>query len=126
LFIFYYEIVTKSKNILVKFILSIYNQQLLFTFAIPYTLNTNDDDTNGSMPLTVNITFEFSNWIHVKKHWNYLRLECKNWQHNGCRLNCDDDMHVSLLKTFFRLWLNAKIFHPCKHFFSKCCSCIFI
>jgi len=31
LFIFYSEIVTKSKNVLIKFMFSIYNQQLFFT-----------------------------------------------------------------------------------------------
>jgi hypothetical protein len=40
---------------------------LLFTFAIPYSPYTNDDDNNGSRPPTLNITFEFFNGIHVKK-----------------------------------------------------------
>jgi hypothetical protein len=78
LFILCFEIITKSKNILVNFTFSIYNQQVLFTFVIPYSPYTNDNDNNGSKPLILNRSFEFSNGIHVKKHANYLRLECKN------------------------------------------------
>ncbi len=44
-------------------------------------------------------------------------MECKNWQHNGCWLNYDDNMHVTLFKTSFRLWFNAKKFHLHKHAF---------
>jgi hypothetical protein len=66
LFILYFEIVTKSKNALVKFTFSICNQQLLFTFVIPYSLYTNDNDNNGSRPPTLNKTFEFFNEIYVK------------------------------------------------------------
>jgi hypothetical protein len=68
LFIFCFEIITKSKKVLVKFTFSIYYQQLLFTFAIPYSSYINDDNNNGSRPLTLNKTFEFSNGIHVKIH----------------------------------------------------------
>jgi hypothetical protein len=78
LFILCFEIITKSKNILVNFTFSIYNQQVLFTFVIPYSPYTNDNDNNGSKPLILNRSFEFFNGIHVKKHANYLRLECKN------------------------------------------------
>jgi hypothetical protein len=67
LFISCFEIVTKSNNVLVKFTFSIYNQQLIFTFTIPYSLYTNDDDNNGSRPPTLNRTPEFCNGIHVKK-----------------------------------------------------------
>jgi hypothetical protein len=67
LFIFCFEIVTKSNNVLIKFTFSICNQQLLFTFVIPYSLYTNDD---GSRPPNLNRTFEFSNGILVKKHGN--------------------------------------------------------
>ncbi len=70
LFIFNFKIVTKSKNVLVNFTFSICDQQLFFTFAIPYSPYTNDDDNNGSRPPTLNRTFEFSNGIHVKKHGN--------------------------------------------------------
>jgi hypothetical protein len=70
LFIFYCEIITKSKNIFVKFTLSIYNQQLFFTFVIPYSPYTNDDDNNGSRPSTLDRIFEFSNRIHVEKLGN--------------------------------------------------------
>jgi hypothetical protein len=70
LFTFCFEIVIKNKNILVKFTFSIYNQQLLFTFVIPYSFYTNDDDNNGGKPPTLNRTFEFSNEIHMKKHEN--------------------------------------------------------
>jgi hypothetical protein len=70
LFIFYFEIVTKSKNVLVKFMFSISNQQLFFTLAIHYSPYTNDNDSNGNIPLTFNITFEFLNGIHVKNHGN--------------------------------------------------------
>ncbi len=70
LFIFYSKIVTKSKNVLVKFTFSIYDQQFFFTFAIPHSPYTNDDDSNGSKPPTPNKTSKFSNEIHVKKHGN--------------------------------------------------------
>jgi len=70
LFIFCSEIVTMNKNILVKFTFFICNQQLFFTFAIPYSIFTNDDDNNGSRPPTLNITFKFYNGTHVKKYRN--------------------------------------------------------
>jgi hypothetical protein len=70
LFIFCFEIVIKSKNVLVKFIFSIYNQQFSFTFIIPYSPYTNDNDNNDSIPPILNKTFEFSIGIHVKKHGN--------------------------------------------------------
>jgi hypothetical protein len=41
---------------------------LFFTFAIPYSPYTNDDDNNGSRPPTYNTTSKFSNGIHVKKN----------------------------------------------------------
>jgi hypothetical protein len=126
LFIFYSKIVTKSKNVLVKFTFSIYNQQLFFTFFVPYSLYTNDDDNNGRRPSIMNRTSKFSNGIHVKKHGNYLRLECKNWWHNGCQLNCDDNMHVNLFTISLRLWLNAKNSTFTNMPFCKCYSCIFI
>ncbi len=44
-------------------------------------------------------------------------LECRNWWHNGCWVHCNDNMHVTFLKTPFELWFNAKIFHFHKHAF---------
>jgi len=70
LFIVYFEIVVKNKNVLFKFTFSIYNQQLSFTLAIPSSPYTNNDDNNGNIILTFKKTFEFSNGIHVKKHGN--------------------------------------------------------
>jgi hypothetical protein len=70
LFKFYCEIVTKNKNILVKLTFSMYNQQLFFTFAIPYSPYTNDDVNNGSKPPILNRIFQFSNGIHVEKYGN--------------------------------------------------------
>jgi hypothetical protein len=67
LFILCSEIVSKSKNVLVKFTFPICNQQFFFTFAIPYSFYTIDNDNNGSRPLTLNKTFEFLNGIYVKK-----------------------------------------------------------
>jgi hypothetical protein len=70
LFILCFEIITKSKNVLVNFTFSICNQQLLFTFAIPYSPYTNDDDNNGSRFPILNRISQFFNEIHVKKHVN--------------------------------------------------------
>ncbi len=50
--------------------ISIYNQQFLFTFVIPYSPYTNDNDNNGRRHLIMNRTSELSNGIHVKKHGN--------------------------------------------------------
>jgi hypothetical protein len=47
-----------------------YPSTFFFTFIIPYSLYTNDDDNNGNRPPTLNITSEFSNRIHVEKHGN--------------------------------------------------------
>ncbi len=44
--------------------------QLFFTFVIPYSFYTNDDNNNGNRLPTLNKTFEFSNGIHVEKHGN--------------------------------------------------------
>jgi len=52
---------------LVKFTFSIYNQQLFFTFAIPYSPYTNDDDNNRSKLPILNENFKFFNGIHVEK-----------------------------------------------------------
>jgi len=84
LFILCFEIVTKNKNVLVKLTFSIYNQQLFFTFIIPYLPHTNDDDNNGRRPPILNETFEFSNGMHVKKHGNNL----------GWNVRIDDTMVV--------------------------------
>ncbi len=70
LFIFYYKIITKNKNVLLKFTFSIWNQQFFFTFVIPYSPYTNDNYGNGSKPPTLNNTSKFSDGIHVKKHWD--------------------------------------------------------
>jgi hypothetical protein len=70
LFMLCFEIVTKNKNVLVKFTFSLYNQQLLFTFTIPYSPYTNDDDSNGNRPPILNKTLKFSNVMHMKKHGN--------------------------------------------------------
>jgi hypothetical protein len=67
MFIFYFEIVIKNKNILIKFTFFIYNLQLFFIYVILYSLYTNDDDNNGNRPPTMNITFEFSYGTHVGK-----------------------------------------------------------
>jgi hypothetical protein len=40
---------------------------LFFTFVIPYSPYTNDNDNNGNKPPTINKTFELSNGIHVEK-----------------------------------------------------------
>jgi hypothetical protein len=45
-----------------------------FTFDIPYSSYTNDDDNNGNKPLTMNRTFEFSNGIHVEKIWELIQV----------------------------------------------------
>jgi hypothetical protein len=42
-------------------------QQKHFTFVIPYSPYTNDDDDNGNTPSTLNRTSEFSNGIHGKR-----------------------------------------------------------
>jgi hypothetical protein len=68
--IFCFEIITKSKNIFVQFTFSIDNQQLIFTFAIAYSLYNNDNDNNGSKPLILNRISKFSNGIPVKKQGN--------------------------------------------------------
>jgi hypothetical protein len=85
LFIFYFEIVTKSNNVLVKFTFSIYNQQLFFTFTIPYSPYTNDDDNNGNKPPTLNRTFEFSNGIM----WKNMGIS------SGWNVRIDDTMVVN-------------------------------
>ncbi len=64
LFILCFEIV--AKNIMFKFTFSICNQQLSFTFIIPFPPYTNNDDTNGSKVSTFKMTFEFSYGIHVE------------------------------------------------------------
>ncbi len=53
MFILCSRIVIKSKYILVKFTFSICNQQLFFTFVIPYSPYNNDDDNNDSKPPTL-------------------------------------------------------------------------
>jgi hypothetical protein len=65
----YYQ---ESKSIFIKFTFSIYNQQLIFTFVISYSFYNNDDDSNGSKPLTLNRISKFSNGIHVKKTWELI------------------------------------------------------
>jgi hypothetical protein len=64
LFILCFEIVTK--NIMFKFTSSICNQQLSFTFIIPFSPSTNNDDKNSSKALTLKRTFEFSYGTHVE------------------------------------------------------------
>ncbi len=73
--IFCFEIVTKSKDIFVQFTFSIYNQQLIFTFAIAYSLYNNDDDNNGSKPPILNRISKFSNGIPVKKHRELIQVK---------------------------------------------------
>jgi len=64
LFILCFEIV--AKNIMFKFTFFICNQQLSFTFIIPSSLYTNNDNKNGNKASTLKRTFEFSYGIHVE------------------------------------------------------------
>ncbi len=64
LFILCFEIVVK--NNMFRYIFSICNQQLSFTFIIPSSLYTNNDDKNGSKSSTLKRTFEFFYRIHVE------------------------------------------------------------
>jgi len=68
LFIICFKIVNKNNNLFIKFTISIWNQQLFFTFIIPSSPKSNDNDSNGNKPPTLNRTFEFFNGIHVTKH----------------------------------------------------------
>jgi hypothetical protein len=63
LFILCFEIVA---NNMFKFIFYICNQQLSFTFIIPSSFYTNNDDNNGSKSSTLKMIFEFSYRIHVE------------------------------------------------------------
>ncbi len=126
LFIFYFEIVTESNNVLVKFTFSICNQQLFFTFTIPYSLYTNDDDNNGNRPPTLNITFEFSNGIM----WKNMGIN------SGWNVRINDTMVVnSIVMTTCMSPFSKPLldFDPMPKFstltnmpFCKCYSCISI
>jgi hypothetical protein len=125
LFILYFEIVTKSKNALVKFTFSICNQQLLFTFVIPYSLYTNDNDNNGSRPPTLNKTFEFFNEIYVKMG---IKLGWNAWINDT--MVVDSIVMITCMSPFSKPLLDFDSMQKNSTFtnmpFYKCCSCIFI
>ncbi len=127
LFIFCSKNVASNKNFMIKFTFSICNQQLSFTLAIPFFLYINNDDNNGSKVPTLKIIFEFFNGIHVEKHGNQLRLKISDWWHNGCWLNCNNNMHVTFFKSPFGQINSMLTFftHTNMHFY-KYCSWIFL
>jgi hypothetical protein len=72
---------------------SIDNHQLFFSLTIPSFLYTNNGDNNDNKTSISNKDFEFLNRICVEKQKNKPKLESRNWWHNHCQLNCNDNMY---------------------------------
>jgi hypothetical protein len=84
LFILCSEIITKSKNILVKFTFSICNQQLFFTFSTPYPFTP--------MMMT-SMVIDLQLWIKLLN--SLMESMCKNMGINSCwNARIDDTMVI--------------------------------
>jgi hypothetical protein len=70
LFIFCFEIITKSKNILLKFTFSIYTLQLFFTFAISYSPTPM---TMTTMVGNLQLWIEFLNFL-MESMWENIGI----------------------------------------------------
>ncbi len=105
---------------------SINNHQLIFSLAISSFLYTNNYDNNENKTSILNKDFECFNWICVEKHKNELKLKSRNWWHNHCQLNYNDNMHVTFLKPFLDFDSMPKILTFTNMSFCKCCSYTFI
>jgi len=102
------EIVAYGIYILVKLSFFISKHQLFLTLVVLYSLHIYNNDCNASKIPILDIIFEFLDGINLKKWRNQFKLEIKIWQHNGCRFNDCDNVHVTFIKTLLGFWFYAK------------------
>jgi hypothetical protein len=99
---------------------------LFFSLTVPSFLYTNNGHNNDNKTSISNKVFEFLNWIFVEKHKNKLKLESRNWWHNRCQLNCNDNMHVTFLRPLLDFDSMPKILTFTNMPVCKCYSYTFI